>query len=1586
MSLAKLASGDGYEYYLRNIATHDANERGEQKLADYYSERGESPGRWLGSGLAALGIDPGDEVTEPQMRALFGRGMHPNADAIIAEVTADQMAQGVSRRVARNYGVRLSQLGRPFNQYAADEYGYRYECARAFAAYNEARGRVEYAPVPDEERERIRTEVANRMFTEEHRRPPRDDRELSGWTARASRPASKAVAGFDLTFSPVKSVSALWALAPREVAEKIEAAHHAAVCDALEYIETHAVYTRVGRNGVRLVDVDGLIATAFDHRDSRAGDPDLHTHVVIANRVRRVHDGQWGTLHGKLLYKNKVAASELYNTRLEHHLEQALGLVFADRGGLDMDKRPIREVVGVSPELLAAWSTRAEAITAELAELSVDFQERHGREPTPVELLKLGEKATLVTRGGKHRARSRAEQRTDWRQDAVGVLGGTAAVDEMVSAVLRQQIPQRDAVTAEWVTTMAARAVATVAEHRATWQHNHIRAEAERQLRGTVEPGRWRGVVDQVVTTALSPPCSIPRGSDPDSAEPVPGLVRRDGTSVYITPGETSYTSPEIVAAEQRLVAAAQLTGGHTVPAAMVATAAVEFAANNHGRTLNPGQQAMVTEFATSGARLQVGLAPAGTGKTTAMRVLTDAWRAEDKPVVGLAPTSTAAAQLHRDTGAPTATVDMLVTLADRAATGDLDTAAAPEWFTAIGDGTLVILDEAAKTGTLKLDAAVRFLLDRGAVVRAIGDHRQLAAVAAGGVIRDIIHASGAQTLTEVMRFADPAESAASLALRDGDPAGIAHYTDQGRVQVGTLGAVVEQAFTAWQADTAAGLDALLLAPTRDLVTALNDRARRARLAATGGLEGPETLLADGLSASAGDVICTRRNAYGLRISPTDHVRNGYRWQVRRVHADGAITAAHLGSRRVVTLPADYVAAHTQLGYAATIDAAQGLTVDTCHGVLTGREHRAQLYVMLTRGRIGNYAYIGTAGTGDEDAAYTYAAIHPPTAVDLLTDILGRDSDQTSATTVDRDAHDPALQLQDAVDAYLDALGVAAEHRVGADRLAALADTAEQLVPGVTGEPAWPVLRGHLATLAVSGHDPVAVLTAAVTARELGTAADRAAVLDWRIDPTGRHSRRGSAPGLLSWVPTVPETLRADPDYGELLAGLEHQVVLVHAARLTATAHQWTADTAPRWAQPLLDDRDLVGHLAVWRAAQGVADLDRRPTGPIRYPVAERREQQYLDQRVTARLGALDGAPNRWATFARELDPRIVTDPYWPVLADQLDRAHTAGVDIIDATRQAAAARPLPDEQPAAALRWRLADTLDHPDLEAQDAFAAAVQQVAADQWRRLDDAELAAQDQALRFELSTTPRRSALRPFGHETYVEQVQERHDRLDKKVAAIDAVATTRAAVRPAQIEADTAFERWQAEQATPAPVPWWRPRGRESDAIRAAHEQLVADLRQEWEDLRRAATDAETAARHAETDARLLAGPDREWASLQAQAADEAARAAELADAAERDREVAERDAEHRQRHTDYLDRVHVQLDEIATERQRRHDLDPAQRDLEDRARRHLDGPAVAEPQEHPRASAQRQERDRMRDWHISNAIDHGPPGGYGIDM
>jgi len=238
-------------------------------------------------------------------------------------------------------------------------------------------------------------------------------------------------------------VSSLWAVADPHLAAQIEEAHQAAVQDALTFIERHALFTRQGRNGIRQVNVTGLVAAAFTHRDSRAGDPDLHTHVAVANKVQTL-DGRWLSIDGRVLFKATVAASETYNTALEHHLRDRLGVRFADRPNTDPGKRPVREIVGVEPALNQHWSTRRVLIKDRQGVLAAQFQRDHGRPPTPVEALQLAQQATLETRDAKHDPRTLAEQRTAWHAQAVETLGGPHAVQAMISKTLnRSRSPAR---------------------------------------------------------------------------------------------------------------------------------------------------------------------------------------------------------------------------------------------------------------------------------------------------------------------------------------------------------------------------------------------------------------------------------------------------------------------------------------------------------------------------------------------------------------------------------------------------------------------------------------------------------------------------------------------------------------------------------------------------------------------------------------------------------------------------------------------------------------------------------------------------------------------------------------------------------------------------------------------------------------------------------------------------------------------------------------------------------------------------------------------------------------------------------------
>jgi hypothetical protein len=239
MSMHKLTAGSGYDYLTRQVAALDSTEKGHAGLASYYTERGESPGVWIGPGLDGIdGLTAGDPVTTEQIRALFGCGLHPLAELRQQQLEGPNLPQGDLQDAAR--------LGAPFKIVDSVVSLFRLEVAKRIGAIQTAAGIPAGVPLPATDRARVRTEVARNFFLAAHGREPIDARELAGQIAKDSRPRTQTVAGFDLTFSPVKSVSTLWAVAEPAVALVIERAHQAAVKDALAFIEKHALFTRTG--------------------------------------------------------------------------------------------------------------------------------------------------------------------------------------------------------------------------------------------------------------------------------------------------------------------------------------------------------------------------------------------------------------------------------------------------------------------------------------------------------------------------------------------------------------------------------------------------------------------------------------------------------------------------------------------------------------------------------------------------------------------------------------------------------------------------------------------------------------------------------------------------------------------------------------------------------------------------------------------------------------------------------------------------------------------------------------------------------------------------------------------------------------------------------------------------------------------------------------------------------------------------------------------------------------------------------------------------------------------------------------------
>ena len=284
------------------------------------------------------------------------------------------------------------------------------------------------------------------------------------------------------------------------------------------------------------------------------------------------------------------------------------------------------------------------------------------------------------------------------------------------------------------------------------------------------------------------------------------------------------------------------------------------------------------------------------------------------------------------------------------------------------------------------------------------------------------------------------------------------------------------------------------------------------------------------------------------------------------------------------------------------------------HGLVTGQESRPQLYTMLTPGQHANHLYLQVVGDGDPHSLIRPETVAPPTPTETLQQILARDEAPVSASTLLRELNNPAARLFQAVQRYTDSLHLAAEQLVGPQTVAQL-DQADQYIPGLTTEPAWPTLRAHLLALAAETEQhPLRHMLTAASGRDLHTAGDMAAVLYWRLPALAPTN-----PGPLPWLPGIPPTLHDHPVWGDYLAK-RSQLVADLADQVQAHACQ--GDAQPIWAPPESHPSSgLVREIAVWRAANGINPQDPRPTGGTQLESLLALWKQRLDRDVA------------WATY-----------------------------------------------------------------------------------------------------------------------------------------------------------------------------------------------------------------------------------------------------------------------------------------------------------------------------------------------------------------
>jgi conjugative relaxase-like TrwC/TraI family protein len=832
------------------------------------------------------------------------------------------------------------------------------------------------------------------LLTAEPQATPERKRELR---VQAARQARQSPLFFDLTLSLSKSISIFHA----SLGENARLAREAGNTDGEDYwsglvaetdemimeavragfgyFQREAGYTRTGSHRARVDgretgqwhEADLAVAHWLQHT-SRDGDMQLHVHSQIAHVVRTRKDGKWRA-PDSLGYNEHIGAVAAVTAQ---HLEEALTARFGLQWVPREDGNGF-EIAGVAQGVMDLFSSRRAAITADVRTRAARFEEHYGRAPSQRELAQLAQASNFATRKGKEGALDLTEAHAGWADKLARTLGVPLAsvAPSVWHAGARRTGDVQDPGTE--LARAARRALARAQEEKPTWTRadlvKHLGRTVPRTGRNPDAAARLLEVTaDQILRSQYAPVLCL---EAPDPVNLPGDLIRADGRSVYRRHGGTRYATRAQLTMEERMTAQAQQSAPRMARAAAAAALAADLTRLEHalagdaqaealdagtGSGLLEDQAAAALSVLADGRRVSVINAPAGAGKTRVLAEIGRAWReAGLGPVIGI--TASQSARNTLATGGIEAynSAQFLGHLPGRrGALGHLP----------IAPGTLLAVDEASMMPTPDLADLIDLAEKHGGKVIAAGDTNQLQAVQNGGGLALLADRLGYVRLAEPVRFRATWERAASLRLRDGDPAVAEEYDRHGRITGGDPELITETAAVDYTALTADGTDALLIAADHALRRELSRRVRES-LVRRGLVDDTRTVtIADARRAGRGDLImCTRNDHHTEAGEPGRMLANGDLLRVDAVTSRGLLVRRALdadretGRRRWTDrqfLFANYK--NAELGYAVTGHVAQGRTVRAGLAVLTGSEDRQHAYVGLTRGTHRNTAYVFT--------------------------------------------------------------------------------------------------------------------------------------------------------------------------------------------------------------------------------------------------------------------------------------------------------------------------------------------------------------------------------------------------------------------------------------------------------------------------------------------------------------------------------------------------------------------------------------------------------------------------------------------------
>lgn len=626
-------------------------------------------------------------------------------------------------------------------------------------------------------------------------------------TASVLRPmgACSTVAALDLTFSAPKSVSVLFAIGDERTAAALLEAHERAVDAAVAYLGREACFTRRGHAGAERVRGEGFVAASYRHRMSRAGDPQLHTHVVVANMTRAI--GKYTTLDAHALYEHKSAAGAFYRAVLRGEVRERLPWVSWRQTG-----RGLFEIAGIPEPVLRHFSQRRAEIEQRAREL-VGVGAELSRE--------VMQGIALATRRTKEygvngstwgeRSEARAAEHGFGRAELAALQDRAPALAQEPNLLIRfARLSGPQGLT----------------ETHNTFERRHALAE----LAGAFTRGVGASQLEAATTRYLADPSVRALG---------PG---RDDQDRYTTVG--------LLACEREIMEGAERRSATQV--AVLSREPVDQVLSGCEPRPTADQTAAILALTSSGHGIDVVEALAGTGKTTMIGALSACYQLAGWRVIGAAPTGRAARQLRDTAGIPAGTMHSLAAELDRA--------------DGFAPRTVLVLDEAGMAPT-RLTAQLLAHADRaGAKVIAVGDPGQLGSVEAGGWLAALARQRSVVQLHEVMRQRNPAERAALEALRDGEPERyVAHKHDAiilHATEVDALQALVEQWHAAQQHHGMS--NAVMIARDNQTRERLN-QAARAQLRHDGELPPVGVVIGD-REFAPGDRVIARRNDRHLDV------------------------------------------------------------------------------------------------------------------------------------------------------------------------------------------------------------------------------------------------------------------------------------------------------------------------------------------------------------------------------------------------------------------------------------------------------------------------------------------------------------------------------------------------------------------------------------------------------------------------------------------------------------------------------------------------------------------------------------------------